>query len=192
MTAGTSGTPLRRDARRNVERILTAALEAFTERGLDCPLEEIARRAGVSPGTVYNRFGSREALIDAVIPDLAEVKLAGAVEKAGRFCDPWDRFRTYVEAISELMAADPALSDVVTRRHDDSPRLREVCAESFGHAHVLLRSAQKAGSLRADFRPEDLSLLFASVAALARTSPDAWRRLTAFVLDGLRAGAVGP
>ncbi|MFF9458583.1 TetR/AcrR family transcriptional regulator [Streptomyces flaveolus] len=192
MTPDTSGSPLRRDARRNVERIMAAALEAFTERGLDCPLEEIARRAGVSPGTVYNRFGSREALIDAVVPDLAGAKLADAVENACRGRDPWERFRAYVEAISELMAADPALSDVVTRRHDDSPRLRDICAESFGHAHVLLRNAQRAGSLRADFRPEDLSLLFGSVAALARTSPGTWRRLLGFVLDGLRAEAANP
>ncbi|MET9110697.1 TetR/AcrR family transcriptional regulator [Streptomyces zhihengii] len=189
MTSETRASPLRRDARRNVERITAAALEAFTERGLDCPLEEIARRAGVSPGTVYNRFGGREALIDAVVPDLAAAKLADAVESARRARDPWERFRAYVEAVGELMAADPALSDIVTRRHDDSPRLRAVCAESFGHAHALLQNAQRAGSLRADFRPEDLSLLFGSVAALARTSPDTWRRLLGFVLDGLRAQA---
>ncbi len=170
---------------------MAAALEVFTERGLDCPLEEVARRAGVSTGTVYNRFGSREALIDAVVPDLAGAKLADAIEDARRALDPWERFRAYVEAISELMSTDSALSDVVTRRHDDSPRLREVCAESFGHAHLLLRNAQRAGSLRGDFRPEDLSLLFGSVAALARTSPGTWRRLLCFLLDGLRAEAAG-
>ena len=192
MNSGTGASPLRRDARRNVERITAAAVEAFAERGLDCPLEEIARRAGVSPGTVYNRFGGREALIDTVVPELAAVKLEGAVESARRGRDSWERFRRYVEAVSELMASDPALSDVVTRRHDDSPRLRAVCAESFGHAHALLQDAQRAGSLRADFRPEDLSLLFDSVAALARSSPSTGRRRLVFLLDGLRARAADP
>ncbi|MFI8008237.1 TetR/AcrR family transcriptional regulator [Streptomyces sp. NPDC086010] len=192
MNSGTGASPLRRDARRNVERITAAAVEAFAERGLDCPLEEIARRAGVSPGTVYNRFGGREALIDTVVPELAAVKLAGAVESARRGRDSWERFRRYVEAVSELMASDPALSDVVTRRHDDSPRLRAVCAESIGHAHALLQDAQRAGSLRADFRPEDLSLVFGSVAALTRSSPPTWRRLLVFLLDGLRARTADP
>ena len=39
--------PLRRDAERNRERILKAASEVFTERGLDVSLDEVARRLSV-------------------------------------------------------------------------------------------------------------------------------------------------
>src|SRR6516225_8646794 len=62
---------LRADARRNLEKLRAAAAEAFSERGLDMPLEEIAARAGVSIGTLYNRLGPRDALVDAVVADPA-------------------------------------------------------------------------------------------------------------------------
>ena len=51
---------------RKSEDILDAAAEAFAERGLDAPMEEIARRAGVSKQTVYNHYGSKEELLRAL------------------------------------------------------------------------------------------------------------------------------
>ena len=63
--------PLRADARRNVEKVMEAAAEAFARDGLDVPLEDIARSAGVRAGTIYNRFGGREGLLDAVVADVA-------------------------------------------------------------------------------------------------------------------------
>ncbi|HEY1704146.1 MAG TPA: helix-turn-helix domain-containing protein, partial [Trebonia sp.] len=59
--------PLRADARRNIEKVMEAAAEAFARDGLDVPLEDIARSAGVRAGTIYNRFGGREGLLDAVV-----------------------------------------------------------------------------------------------------------------------------
>jgi AcrR family transcriptional regulator len=50
---------------------MTAAAELFAERGVDVPLEEIAKRAGVSIGTLYNHFPNRGALLDAALPDWA-------------------------------------------------------------------------------------------------------------------------
>ena len=88
---------LRADAQRNLEKLRAAAAEAFSERGLDAPLEEIAERAGVSIGTLYNRLGSRETLIDAVITDTAAAQVAAAVERAETITDPWGRFARYVE-----------------------------------------------------------------------------------------------
>ena len=49
------------------ERILDAAVAAFWERPDDTPLEEIARRAGVSVQTVIRRFGGRDGLMAAAI-----------------------------------------------------------------------------------------------------------------------------
>ncbi len=48
--------PMRADARRNYERLLAEAEVAFRERGTEASLEEIARRAGVSIGTLYGHF----------------------------------------------------------------------------------------------------------------------------------------
>ena len=71
--------PLRADARRNRERVLRAARDAFAESGYGVPLDEIAARAGVGPGTVYRHFPAKEALFQAVvtarIEDLIELPL---------------------------------------------------------------------------------------------------------------------
>src|SRR5689334_2267720 len=108
--------PLRADARRNLERIGTAAAEAFHAHGLDAPLEDIARSAGVSVGTIYHRFGSREGLLDAVVAEIARTKLDTAIA-AVTGNTPWDRFASYVLALGENQAADPAFNDVVSRRY---------------------------------------------------------------------------
>lgn len=51
---------------RKSEDILDAAAEVFSERGLEAPVEEIARRAGASKQTIYNHFGSKEDLLRAL------------------------------------------------------------------------------------------------------------------------------
>ena len=71
--------PLRADARRNRERILAAATAAFAADGLSVPLDEIARRAGVGPGTLYRHFPAKEALWEAVLHSRLE-RLADEAE----------------------------------------------------------------------------------------------------------------
>ena len=79
--------PLRADARRNRERILAAATAAFAADGLSVPLDEIARRAGVGPGTLYRHFPAKEALWEAVLHSRLE-RLADEAESLVRACDP--------------------------------------------------------------------------------------------------------
>ena len=57
----------RADARRNREAILAAARKIFKEGGSQCPVEDIAKEAGVGVGTVYRHFPNKEALVDALI-----------------------------------------------------------------------------------------------------------------------------
>src|SRR5580700_6658522 len=61
------GRALRADAARNRENVLRAARDAFAESGYGVPLDEIAARAGVGPGTVYRHFPTKEALFEAVV-----------------------------------------------------------------------------------------------------------------------------
>ena len=78
---------LRADAERNRERILAAARDVFAERGLDAPLEAIARRAGVGQATLYRRFPTRQGLMVAAIgPKLAAD--TEATERALKDPDP--------------------------------------------------------------------------------------------------------
>src|SRR5260221_10490967 len=70
--------PLRRDAERNRLRILRAASEVFTERGLQATLDDVAGRAGVGVGTVYRRFPRKEGPVEAPFPQRPDTPAAGA------------------------------------------------------------------------------------------------------------------
>src|SRR5438477_608789 len=91
---------LRADARRNRERVLRAAQQAFATEGLGVSLDEIARRAGVGPGTVHRHFPAKEALYLAVATDMLQqlVAEAQALAAAG---DPAALFTL----LSQMMAA---------------------------------------------------------------------------------------
>ena len=92
----TDARPLRADARRNRERVLDAARTAFAADGLSVSLDEIARRAGVGPGTLYRHFPTKEALIEAVVQDrLCRLAAEGAALRDSR--DPGAAFFEFIE-----------------------------------------------------------------------------------------------
>ena len=193
--ATTSDRPLRADAARNREKLLAAAVDVFAERGLDAPLEEIARRAGVSIGTLYNRFPNRDALLDAIFPErlgalnrLADAALADD--------DPWRGFVTFVEGVLDMQARDRGLGDALSRQGAVTPEVAAACARGFAHVDRIVDRAHRAGRLRADFTVADLSVLVTAMSRFLRetsaTAPDAWRRCLAFHLDGLRPEAAHP
>src|ERR1700721_3342156 len=80
--------PLRRDAERNRQRILRAAAEVFTTRGLQATLDDVARHAGVGVGTVYRRFPDKESLVEALFEERLAAMVALA-EKALAEPDSW-------------------------------------------------------------------------------------------------------
>src|SRR5437879_13897569 len=112
--------PLRSDAARNRGLLIDAARELFAERGVDVALEEVARRAGVSIGTLYNRFPTRPALIQAVFADRLE-KIAGFALRALADPDPWHGFADYLFDVCELHAKDRGFNEVAARRLADPP-----------------------------------------------------------------------
>ncbi|GLY06996.1 helix-turn-helix domain-containing protein [Actinoplanes sp. NBRC 101535] len=187
---------MRADAQRNADKLRTAATALCRERGLQVSLKEIARHAGVSHGTLYNLFGTREALIDEVIGDIAAKRLGDAARRAQACDDAWEGFAGYVTEVCELQATDPALGDVLTRRCPQAVRLMAVCDNTAAAAASIIDRARSAGTLRADFTTEDLIFFLASNAALARaaesTGAPGWRRSVAFLLDGLRTAAAHP
>jgi AcrR family transcriptional regulator len=85
---------LRRDAQRNRDAIIEAARQLFCDHGLEAPLEQIARQAGVGIATLYRRFPSRAALLDAVLTDNLQAHIAAA-EHALATDDPWQGFASY-------------------------------------------------------------------------------------------------
>ncbi|MFD0887479.1 TetR/AcrR family transcriptional regulator [Streptosporangium algeriense] len=187
--------PLRADAVRNRDRLLAAAKQVFGERGLDAPLEEIARRAEVSIGTLYNHFPTREAFFDAIIPErLAALERITAAALADP--DPWRGFTGFLEGLFALQAEDRGLNDAMAQRLPLSDKVLASCHRGFELAGQVVERAKESGALRADFDMRDLPLLIWAISQVIREStgvaPQAWRRCLAFFLDGLRADAARP
>jgi AcrR family transcriptional regulator len=185
---------LRRDARDNVAKLCSAALEVFLAKGLDAPLEEIARAAGVSIGTLYNRFGSREALIDAVVPEVAAVRLQALGAEVTARPTARERLAAFVQGMIDLQHDDPALNDAVLRRYPDATALLEVCAVSMALGQDLVRQAHEDGSLSPAFTEDDLFCLLWMAGTLSRApaAPPQWRRLVVSALDAAWLEPQGP
>jgi len=181
--------PLRRDAERNRQRILTAAAEVFTERGLDASLDEVARAAGVGVGTVYRRFPDKESLIRELFRERIDA-LVTVAEQCCAAADPWQGLASYLEFAAAAMAGDLALRQLMmfgTYDRDQvcyaRDRMRPVITR-------LVRRAQDSGDLRTDFEATDVKMIAFMLGSLAEyaaaVTPQVWRRYLAMLLDGLR------
>jgi AcrR family transcriptional regulator len=188
--------PLRRDARRNRDAILAAARQVFCDHGLEAPLEEIARRAGVGIGTLYRRFPSRVELLDAVLADTGQAHIDVA-EQALAMDDPWEGFAYYLEETCRLQAADRGLNDVMGMRFPRATTVEAAKTRLFDVVAQVVDRAKQSGQLRADLALEDLAFLsWANTRILqagrAAGVPDAWRRHLGLLLDGFRAERAHP
>jgi AcrR family transcriptional regulator len=172
--------PLRADAARNREKVLRAAREAFAESGYGVPLDEIAARAGVGPGTVYRHFPAKEALFEAVVTARVEDLIADARGRADA-ADPGQAFFGFLARVAQESAAKRDLPDAISI----AGSLRE---DLHATLDVLLLRAQQAGAVRAGVRTSDLVVLLkAMFASLADSTDPALRELVFSVLaDGLR------
>ncbi|MGN9784879.1 TetR/AcrR family transcriptional regulator [Nonomuraea sp. ZG12] len=180
---------MRKDALQNRERLLQAARQLFADRGLDVSLEEIARTAGVSIGTLYNRFPTRDTLVEAVFADRVAT-VAELAEQALATADAWEGFVAFLTGVCELQAADLGYNDLAARTTaTDGDR---------GHALMreILNRAQRSGDLRPDITLADMAFVIWAMAATIRAThkvaPGAWRRHLALTLDGLRTAAAQP
>jgi AcrR family transcriptional regulator len=187
--------PLRRDAERNLERVLVAAREAFAEHGMDASVEEVARRAGVGIGTVYRRFPTKADLVDAVF-EASIADLSTIAREALELADPWDGFCMFLERALELNAANRGLHAVLATNEHGRERIAAARRKMRPLVGRVIARAQEQGTLRPDFRPQDLSLIFMSagrvVEMTADVAPEMWRRLLGLLIDGLRSEAATP
>ncbi|GAA1405347.1 TetR/AcrR family transcriptional regulator [Catellatospora coxensis] len=180
----------RADAERNRRRLIEAALAAFSERGLDAPLDEIARRAALGNATLYRHFPTRRDLISAVYAEtLDEIVLTA--EHAAYQPDAWTAFHDHLVYLCGVQSRCRATSDLLTAAVSGVPGLDALHDRAYQGLQRLIERAQAAGELRADFRHEDVVLILMANAGLiertAEAAPDAWRRQLAYTLDGLRA-----
>lgn len=188
-------TTLRADAARNVAQIRAAAIAAFHGRGLGTPLEEIAAAAGVSKATVYNRFGGRHGLIDAVIGELVATEMYAIMDRARAVADPWESLAGYVTDRRDLQYREPAFTDALLMTYRESGQLVALANAATDATEELVRRGHQAGVVRRDFTAGDL--YYADVANglalrdLPRPTREDYDRRTRFFLDSLRAGRPG-
>ncbi|MFI1918438.1 TetR/AcrR family transcriptional regulator [Nocardia sp. NPDC020380] len=184
------GSALRADAARNVDRIRSAAIAAFHGRGLSTPLEEIAAAAGVSKATIYNRFGGRQGLIDAVIGELVATEMYAIMEKARRVPDPWESIATYITDRRDLQYREPSFTDALLMAYPESRQLVALANAATDATEELVRRGREAGVLRRDFTSGDLYYADIANGLALRNLPPPTRadydRRTRFFLDSLR------
>jgi AcrR family transcriptional regulator len=172
-------TELRADARRNLERVLDAAAEAFAASGPDASIDDIARLAGVGHGTVFRRFPTKDDLMFAVIERHVE-EMCGLAKEALAADDPGQAFFDFVWRLAELNMSTPGLHRCVVHCGD-----KPGAAELEKLADRIVSRAQRAGAVRRDVKAEDVRLLVRST--LTNAPAGQWRRYLDVVLDGLRA-----
>ncbi|MFI9575400.1 TetR/AcrR family transcriptional regulator [Microbispora rosea] len=181
---------LRADARRNRERVLRTAQRLFATEGLGVSLDEIARRAGVGPGTVHRHFPTKEALYLAVAIDQIR-KLVAEGEALAATGDPTALF-TLLSAMMASGAENVAVkSALVAAEFDLRTAAPDVADDLTRRVADLLDRAQAAGAVRPDLTVGEVMALVAGAFAAIRhagaeTSRERSAHIARLILDGLR------
>ncbi|MFJ5226969.1 TetR/AcrR family transcriptional regulator [Streptomyces sp. NPDC088400] len=185
MATGSGARPLRADAVRNRRSVIDAARDAFARHGVTASLDEVARAAGVGPGTLYRHFPSRDDLILALIDDgMADLHRLG-VELLDE-TDPLRAVNRWLDAYIEQCGTFEGLAQALARRpaHESSS-----CRLAFDAGSALIRRAAAAGALRADIDADDVRHLAEAIACVSGqppTDPHRRTRLLGMMLDGIR------
>jgi AcrR family transcriptional regulator len=174
--------PLRKDAALHRQQLLEAAVTVFNEQGLDASVTEIARVAGVGIGTLYRRFPTKQALVDALVHEILSVTIQMARD-ALKFPDGTGLER-FLEASSAYQAEHAGyLRRLWHTDHEMVKSARQLIAR-------LLVDAKKHDRIRDDLTSTDLSIaMFSLLGVLEATlplAPDAWRRHLDLLVAGMR------
>jgi AcrR family transcriptional regulator len=177
--------PLRADARRNRDLIVTAAAELFKTAGMTLQMDAVAQRAGVGVGTVYRHFPTKEALLVELVVDRMET-LVDEVEAMMAGDDPADGMRRFVHGVACLMSDDNGLVEALNLTAVNDP---DTCAyyrqEIADRKRALVRRAQEGGLVRSDLRSEDFDGLMCGLGAAIQSGADP-RMMADVLLDGLQ------
>ena len=178
----------RTDALRNRERILQVAKEAFTRFGATASLDDMAKKSGVGPGTLYRHFPTRDILIEAVYRSEVE-KLAAAERKFSETMPPLDALRAWMLLVVDFVAAKRIIAPALNSVAGGSTKLFEGSRALIQAANdALIKRAIDSGDLRSDVDPPDL--LLALIGASHMSPGPQWhqsgRRLVEILIRGTR------
>jgi AcrR family transcriptional regulator len=190
MAAKRSKTPAKKprtDAQRNRERILEVAKEAFTRLGANASLDDIAKQAGVGPGTLYRHFPTRDELIEGVYRTEVE-KLAAAEQTFAQTMPPLDALRAWMLLFVDYIATKKIIAPALNSMVGGPSKVFEASHNQIWDAiRALVKRAIKSGEMRRDIDPIDLLRALIGVSSVA-TSPD-WQQSARRLVDILVAGS---
>jgi AcrR family transcriptional regulator len=176
--------PKRADARRNYERILTAARKAFAEGGESTSLEEIARRAGVGIGTLYRHFPSRQVLLETLYVNEVHAVCRSASQNEH---DPWKALSVWCEGLIGYLTTKRALAQELLNYLDEDAALFQECRRTvFAAGEPLLKRAQDVGVVRPDVEFSDVLHMLAGISRMPVGDPAQVKHVVRIALDGLR------
>lgn len=183
---------MRADAQRNYDALVNAGREAFAEHGEDASLDDIAKRAGVGPGTLYRHFRNRDELLAAVymadITELAErTKELVATKSPGEALDGF--FAAQLEMTLRKMGMLAAIKRMLAERTETYDTCRTQLYEA---ADLVIGTAQRAGEVRTDVDSGDILRLLHGVAQACTITPESYDKLTQVIRTGLRPPAATP
>lgn len=163
---------MRADAQRNYDTIVATARQVFSESGANASLDEIAKRAGVGPGTLYRHFPTRSDLHRAVLEDwMAEVESEGnriaAIEDPEQSLDEW--LRRYAEYKNFFRGLHEALLEVPGE--NDNSALAECKGLMSGISERIIERAKACGLVREDVKPITVCQMVSGIAFLVDRSP---------------------
>jgi AcrR family transcriptional regulator len=177
----------RTDAQRNRVRILEVAKEAFRRSGANTSLDDIAKQAGVGPGTLYRHFPTREALLEAVYRNEVE-KLAAAEQELSGKLPPVEALRAWMLLFVDHIAAKQIIAPALNTLVGGASKLYEGSrAQVTGAIHRLVDRAIQSGDIRKDLEPFDLLRALIGVSNVA-SGPD-WPQSARRLVDILMAGS---
>lgn len=179
---------MRADARRNYERIVATAREVFLEHGVEAPLDDVVKRAGVGAGTLYRHFPNRDALIEAVyrseIEEIADQSAALSKSLAAE-----DALREWFRELIRFHIERAGLAAALKAAIDEDSETFMYCKQKLRDAAwTVLEPAQAVGAVRTDIEAVDLMRLSHGIGAAAKYADEASRdRMLSVLLEGLKA-----
>jgi len=179
---------VRADARRNMDALLRAAKEVFTEFGVDVPMKTIATTAGVGVATLYRHFPQRSDLIKAIIRREVEAMVKAALT-LGAEQEPADALSTWMSRLVDFVATKRGLGPAL---HSGDAAYQSLPEFVYGHVtpalRQLLETASGAGVVRPDVDAGELLDAALRIATPASNGDVAQaKRMVAILVDGLRA-----
>ena len=188
-TSEETSKPLRADAQRNHDKLIAAAREVFAERGASGSLDEIAKRAGVGPGTLYRHFPTREDLIDALMRDWTARVVADSVAAVDANLPARETLeRWFLDLIKHLTLHRGAAAKLSAAMDDPSSPMYRKCQMLAEANDRVIEHLTAEHELREGVESRQVMRLVSGVATVADASgiaEDEVGSMLGIVIDGI-------